>query len=96
LLLVFSGLLINNIIPTKNSPAFVATAHAATATSTITPLAPATEAQPESEQNIEGSFVTAQTVFEVAVPDPPADWAQPLETPDPQPTPLAASRQVMQ
>lgn len=95
LLLLFGGLFVNNIIPTKNVPAFVATAHAATATSTYTPLAPTAEALPAEEQLSEGSRWAGRLIDGAAAPEPPAAWNRTVETPDPQPTPVATVRQVL-
>ncbi len=95
LLLLFGGLFVNNFIPTKNVPGFVATAHAATATSTYTPLAPTNQALPAREKTKADSLITDHKVIEAAKSEPPIAWDQTLETPDPQPTPVTPIRQVL-
>ncbi len=94
LLLVISGLTLNNLLPAGAVPSLVATAHAATATSTYAPTATIVQSLPENEEMDDSPDVTYSNAIDTAVlvPAPSADG--PVETPDPLPTPVAAIKLV--
>lgn len=94
LLLLFGGLTLNKLLPAGSVPALIATAHAATATSTYTPTATVAQSMPENIGNNRMSKVNNAGAISraIAVPSPHSD--RPLETPDPIPTPVAAIRLV--
>jgi anti-sigma factor RsiW len=89
LFLLFGGLAINRMLPASSAPAFVATAHAATATSTYTPTATTAQVVPENQQTVSEA---SEHALKFVAPRPAMDADQPLETPDPLPTPVAAVR----
>lgn len=94
MLLVIAGLTLNTMLPAGTVPSLVATAHAATATSTYAPTATMAQSLPENEELDYSPDMTYSNTIDTAllVPAPSAD--RPVETPDPLPTPVAAIRQV--
>jgi hypothetical protein len=94
LLLTLGGFMLNRMLPAGSVPFLVATAHAATATSTHTPTATIAQSLPENQQANHMSNVKLSGVLNTAVPIPSPGSDRPAETPDPLPTPVAAVRQV--
>ena len=94
LLIILGGFMLNRMLPAGSVPTLVATAHAATATSTYTPTATLAQSLPEKlETNDKSEFIHSNgSNAAMPVPSPSSD--RPLETPDPLPTPVAAIRQV--
>ena len=84
------------MLPDGSVPAFVATAHAATATSTYTPTATMAQMVPKNEETDSSPAETDGPVLQAVMPIPAADADRPVETPDPLPTPVAAIRQSVQ
>jgi hypothetical protein len=95
-LLSLGGFMLNSMLPARSMPSFVATAHAATATSTNTPTATIVQSMPANNSLDHFSEVTESTASSVAVPVPFPGSGRPLETPDPLPTPIAAVGQSAQ
>jgi hypothetical protein len=94
LLLMFGGFMLNRMLPAGSAPSLVATAHAATATSTYTPTATVAESLLENQQTNYKSNVKPSGLLNTAVPIPLPVLDHPIETPDPPPTPVAAARRV--
>jgi hypothetical protein len=104
LLLALGGFILQSTLPEGSIPAFVVTAHASTATSTNTPTATLAQSLPqklvlsaaEVSAGHEQIDVVVNTVVGPAMPVPKPDKVlfqgseQPLATPDPLPTPVAA------
>ena len=90
LLLVLGGFILQRTLPEGSVPAFVVTAHAATATTTNTPTATLAQSLPQESTGHEQFDVVENTVVGRAMPVPSPDSKQPLATPDPLPTPVAA------
>ena len=96
LLLLLGGFMLNRMLPAGSVPSFVATAHAATATSTYTPTATLAQSISASDRLDHFSAVKQSAAVNALMPVPSADADRPLETPDPLPTPVAAVRQAAQ
>ena len=94
LLLILGGFMLNKMLPAGNAPFLVATAHAATATSTYTPTATMAQSLPDNQQIDRLSNVKHSGVFNTAVPIPSPGSDRPVKTPDQLPTPVAAIRRV--
>jgi hypothetical protein len=94
LLLMVGGFMLNRMLPAGSAPSFVATAHAATATSTYTPTATIAESLSENQQTNHKFNVKHSGVLNTAVPIPSPGLDRPVETPDPLPTPVVAARRV--
>jgi len=92
-LLLFGGFMLNRMLPAGSVPSLVATAHAATATSTHTPTATVVQSLPEKIQTNHITNDTHSGALNAAVPIPSPGLGHPLVTPDPLPTPVAASIQ---
>ena len=90
LLLVLGGVTLQRTLPDGSMPAFVVTAHAATATSTNTPTATVSQASPTANAHYElydfEGHVTADQILSAPNPHVASTWA----TPDPLPTPVTA------
>lgn len=94
LLLIFGGIMLNKMLPAGSAPFLVATAHAATATSTYTPTATMAQSLPDNQQTDRLSNVKHSGVINTAVPIPSLGLDRPVETPDQLPTPVAAIRRA--
>ncbi len=94
LLLILGGFMVNKMLPAGSAPSLVATAHAATATSTYTPTATIAQSLPENQQPDRLFNVTQSGVINTVAPIPSLDPDRPVETPDPLPTPAASIRQA--
>ena len=94
LLLILGGFMLNKMLPAGSAPSLVATAHAATATSTYTPTATMARSLPENQQTDHLSNVKNSGIFDTAAPVLSPSSGRPVETPDPLPTPVAAIRQT--
>jgi anti-sigma factor RsiW len=90
LLLAFGGFILQRTLPEGSVPAFVVTAHAATATTTNTPTATLAQSSPPKSAGHEPFDVQVNTAVGPAMPLPSPDSEQPLATPGPLPTPVAA------
>ncbi|NCF66817.1 MAG: hypothetical protein GWP61_12645 [Chloroflexi bacterium] len=93
ILLTLGGLLLQRTLPEGSVPAFVATAHAATATTTNTPTATVAQSIPAKHagyEQYEQHDFEERAVVGPAIPVPSPESAQALATPGPLPTPVAA------
>ena len=93
ILLLLGGFMLNQMLPAGSVPNFVATAYAATATSTHTPTATVAQSLPEKLQINHISNSRDSKAQNAAVPIPSPSFGHPLVTPDPLPTPAAAIMQ---
>ena len=90
LIMVAAGFTLNNLLPAGSVPSLVATAYAATATSTDAPTATRIQSVPQTEAVDRLPESTYSDSMDTAVLVTAFSAASPVETPDPLPTPAAA------
>jgi anti-sigma factor RsiW len=94
LVLALGVFLTQRVMPSGSLPAFVTTAHAATATSTNTPTATAVQAF-SAKQAGSGPVNIVPESNKQSVPMPVSSPLRPVTTPDPLPTPVASVMQLL-
>jgi anti-sigma factor RsiW len=95
LLLILGSFMLNRMLPAGSGPSLVATAHAATATSTYTPTATMAQSLPENQRLNHMSKVKHSGVLDTTVPISSPGSVRPAGTPDPLPTPIATIGRVV-